>query len=58
VCARGSNWASTRAPSTAPFTSEHHVAWARRRAARHFLEAGVDPAGQKEALRRINADDV
>ena len=33
-------------------------AWARRRAARHLLEAGVDPAGQKEALRRINADDV
>ena len=33
-------------------------AWARRHAARHFLEAGVDPAGQKEALRRINAADV
>ena len=36
------------------------VKWARarRQAARHFLEAGVDPAGQKEALRRIIADDV
>jgi transposase-like protein len=33
-------------------------AWARRHAARHFLEAGVDPAGQKEALRRINAAGV
>jgi transposase-like protein len=33
-------------------------AWARRHAARHFLEAGVDPAGQKLALRRINADGV
>jgi transposase-like protein len=33
-------------------------AWARRHAARHFLEAGVDPAGQKEALRRIIADGV
>src|SRR5262249_25624644 len=33
-------------------------AWARRHAARHFLEAGVDPAGQKEALHRINADGV
>ena len=31
-------------------------AWARRHAARHFLEAGVDPAGQKEALRRISVD--
>ncbi|HKD59197.1 MAG TPA: Arm DNA-binding domain-containing protein [Terracidiphilus sp.] len=31
---------------------------ARRHAARHSLEAGVDPAGQKEALRRINADGV
>jgi hypothetical protein len=31
---------------------------ARRHAARHFLEAGVDPAGQKEALRRINANGV
>jgi hypothetical protein len=33
-------------------------AWARRHAARHFLEAGVDPAGQKEALRRISVDAV
>jgi len=33
-------------------------AWARRHAARHFLEAGVDPAGQKKALRRINGDGV
>jgi DDE domain/Arm DNA-binding domain len=31
---------------------------ARRHAARHFLEAGVDPAGQKQALRRIVADGV
>src|SRR5215813_4381567 len=33
-------------------------AWARRHAARHFLEAGVDPAGQKQALRRISVDGV
>jgi transposase-like protein len=33
-------------------------AWARRHAARHFLEAGVDPAGQKQALRRINVGPV
>jgi hypothetical protein len=33
-------------------------AWARRHAARHFLEAGVDPGSQKQALRRINADGV
>ena len=33
-------------------------AWARRHAARHFLEAGVDPAGQRRALRRIIADGV
>ena len=33
-------------------------AWARRHAARHFLEAGTDPVGQKEALRRITADGV
>jgi hypothetical protein len=33
-------------------------AWARRHAARHFLEAGVDPAGQKQALRRISVDAV
>jgi hypothetical protein len=31
---------------------------ARRHAARHFLEAGVDPGSQKQALRRINADDI
>ena len=29
------------------------TAWARRHAARHFIEAGVDPAGEREALRRI-----
>jgi len=33
-------------------------AWARSHEARHFLEAGVEPAGQKLALRRIHADDV
>jgi hypothetical protein len=33
-------------------------AWARRHAARHFLEAGVDPGSQKQVLRRINADGV
>jgi hypothetical protein len=33
-------------------------AWARRHAARHFLEAGVDPASQREALRRISVDGV
>ena len=33
-------------------------AWARRHAARHFLEAGVDPGTQKQALRRINVDPV
>jgi hypothetical protein len=33
-------------------------AWARRHAARHLLEAGVDPAGQKQALRRINVGPV
>ena len=33
-------------------------AWARRHAARQFLEAGVDPASQREALRRISADGV
>jgi hypothetical protein len=33
-------------------------AWARRHAARHLLEAGVDPRSQIEALRRINADGV
>ena len=33
-------------------------AWARRHAARHFLEAGVDPGSQKQALRRINVDPV
>jgi hypothetical protein len=33
-------------------------AWARRHAARHFPEAGVDPAGQKQALRRIIAGGV
>jgi hypothetical protein len=31
---------------------------ARRRAARQLLEAGVDPADQREALCRINADGV
>jgi len=30
---------------------------ARRHAARHFLEAGVDSAGQKQALRRISVED-
>jgi hypothetical protein len=29
-------------------------AWARRHAARHLLEGGVDPANQKAALRRIS----
>jgi hypothetical protein len=33
-------------------------AWARRHAARHFLQAGVDPAEQKQALRRISVDAV
>jgi transposase-like protein len=33
-------------------------AWARRHAARHFLEAGVDPASQKQTLRRINTGGV
>jgi hypothetical protein len=33
-------------------------AWARRHAARHFLDAGVDPASQREALRRISVDGV
>jgi hypothetical protein len=32
--------------------------WARRHAARHLLEAGVDPAGQKQTLRRISVDSV
>jgi len=31
---------------------------ARRHAARQLLEAGVDPAGQKQALRRISVDAV
>jgi hypothetical protein len=31
-------------------------AWARRRPARRLLEAGADPAGQKQALRRISVD--
>jgi putative transposase len=31
---------------------------ARHYAARHFLEAGVDPGSQKQALRRINVDPV
>ena len=31
---------------------------ARRHAARQFLEAGIDPAGQRQALRRIFADRV
>jgi hypothetical protein len=30
----------------------------RRHAARHFLEAGVDPARQREALRRISVDGI
>jgi hypothetical protein len=33
-------------------------AWARRHTARHSLEAGVDPASQKQALFRINANGV
>ena len=33
-------------------------AWARRHAARHLLEAGVDPGSQKQALRRIFVDSV
>jgi hypothetical protein len=33
-------------------------AWARRHAARHFLEAGVDPGSQEHALRRISVDSV
>jgi hypothetical protein len=33
-------------------------AWARRHAAWQLLQAGVDPAGQKQALRRINAEGV
>jgi Arm domain-containing DNA-binding protein len=31
---------------------------ARRHAARHFLDAGVDPASQREALRRVSVDGV
>ena len=31
---------------------------ARRHAPRQLLEAGVDPAGQKQALRRISVDAV
>jgi hypothetical protein len=31
---------------------------ARRHAARQFLEAGVDPASQREALRRISVDGI
>jgi DDE domain/Arm DNA-binding domain len=33
-------------------------AWARRHAAQSFLEAGVDPGSQKQALRRIFVDSV
>jgi hypothetical protein len=33
-------------------------AWARRHAARHFLDAGVDPACQRQVLRRIYVDGV
>jgi hypothetical protein len=34
------------------------TAQARRHAARQFLEAGLDPAGQREAVRRIFVDPV